>query len=151
MEAIVFKDVPFARTGEQIYLESEVKENGSLHEKVSVTRSRHEVRKSADSFNFAPVTNDHPSDLVSSNTIESHQVGVVTGVYFDEATEQLKGNFLIWDALAINDIESGKRQLSGGYECDIKSNGGGYAQSNIIGNHVALCDTGRSGDAQRLL
>ncbi|MFH0267391.1 DUF2213 domain-containing protein [Vibrio rumoiensis] len=149
MEAYVFKNIPFARTGLQNYLHSELHTDSKTpFLTVPVYRDKNQVRASANTFDFVPLTNDHPSDFVGVDNLEQEAIGILVNPYFDEASEQLKADFIVWDELAIADIQSGKRQLSGGYECDYKQINGRYEQTDIIGNHVALCAEGRSGAAQ---
>lgn len=149
MRAKLFKDVPFARAGIQYYRADEI--GGAGGKLVAVERARDTVSRSAATFEGVPITVDHPPDLLTPEQIERRAVGLVSGVIFDVATDQLRGDFLLWDAAAIRNVAEGLRELSAGYLSDYVQNGDGtYRQTGIRGNHVALVPAGRSGMAQRI-
>jgi hypothetical protein len=55
-------------------------------------------------------------------------------------------DLFITDAEAIKDIRSGKREVSCGYDASYEATSPGYGiQKAIIGNHVAIVDSGRCG------
>lgn len=149
MKAKLFRSVPFARTGWQDYMAAELGVEGSGL--VRVFRSDLEVKRSAQTFEGVPITVDHPSTLLTPQTADPPTVGLVSAVSFDEATQQLRGDLLIWEPKAIGQVAEGIRELSGGYAADYQPRGGGeYEQTQIKGNHVALVPAGRSGHAQRI-
>lgn len=144
-----------SRIGVQDYMASELGlTDRDPGEKVSVYRPANEVfdGDSLQSFANKPVTNNHPPDLVNSKNFKDFSVG------FSGDTVQQDGMFAktvlnITDADAIQNIESGKVELSNGYTADIDwtpgvTDGGlSYdgVQRNIKGNHIALVTRGRAG------
>ena len=148
MRAKLFRAVPFARTGWQNYAGPEIDKHGRAL--VRVFRSAEEVRRSAPTFEGAPITVDHPPSLLSTDSAGEAAAGIVSGVVFDERSGQLRGDLLIWDAEAIRSVANGIRELSGGYAADYHERGQDFEQFNIRGNHVALVPKGRSGSAQRI-
>lgn len=111
------------------------------------------------SFELAPLTNDHPKGLLDAKNTAKHQVGTVSNVRQDG--DHVAARVQITDAKAIEAAESGKRELSCGYDCrldmtpgvtlDVEGlpNGLRYdaIQRDIRGNHVALVAVGRAGDS----
>lgn len=58
----------------------------------------------------------------------------------------------MYDKTVIEEIESGKREISCGYGCDYDiDENGDILQVHITGNHVALVDEGRAGHSVRIL
>lgn len=149
MRAKLFRSVPFARAGVQYYRADEV---GATGEKiVAVDRDRDTVSRSAPTFEGVPVTVNHPSDLLGPEQSKREAVGMVSDVVFDASTDQLRGDFLLWEADAIRHVADGLRELSAGYWSEYVPNpDGSYHQREIKGNHVALVPAGRSGVAQRI-
>ena len=80
-------------------------------------RPPEEVFKSDSLATFAmrPVTNDHPGELLTAETTRDHIVGVV-GVDARRDDDLLVASMVIFDAEAVNDVESGKQETSCGYE-----------------------------------
>jgi len=148
MKAKLFRGVPFARSGWQEYIASELGRGGG--EVIQVWRDPEEVKRSAQSFSGVPVTEDHPPQMVTGDNLERYAVGLVTDPYFDAASQQVKADLIVWDGAAIQSIAKGTRELSGGYGADYVTNSRGLSQVNIEGNHVALVPRGRSGSAQRI-
>jgi hypothetical protein len=107
--------------------------------------------KSVASLALVPVTNGHPSVLVTPDNYKQYAVGSVGDVVSDAYRLYPKLNII--DKQAIEDIRAGKKFLSCGYTADIVSKSGNYngseydeEQTNIIYNHVALVDKPRAGD-----
>lgn len=149
MRAKLFRDVPFARTGFQTYAAEELNRPGAGM--LRVHRSRLEVAKSASTFESVPVTMDHPASLLTPDNAMPHTVGIVSDVRFDEQTEQLRGDLILWQQDAITAVANGVRELSGGYRAQYEDQpGGALEQYDIRGNHVAIVPKGRSGEAQRI-
>ncbi|MGO3542331.1 MAG: DUF2213 domain-containing protein [Pseudomonas helleri] len=102
------------------------------------------------------VTNDHPDDLVDSTTFKEVSVGHVRGVEQDGQT--LVVDLIIKDQGAIDDIQSGKSELSPGYEAEyveapgVAPDGTRYEfeQRDIHINHVAVVDAARAGKVARI-
>jgi hypothetical protein len=125
-------------------------------ETVNVLRDEATVfdKKAVHSFIGKPITDDHPTVAVDAANWRDHARGVVMGAEWQEGG-YLAFDLLLTDAAAISAVEGGKRQLSNGYaaelefgkfvaddgtECPVR-------QSSIRGNHVAIVDRGRAGDA----
>lgn len=145
------------RTGIQLYLGDEV---GKPELKtVRVYRPADEVfaDKSLQSFTHAPVTVNHPDEAVNAGNWKDLAVGEVS-------TAAKKDGDWVWlplilkDAAAIASVESGKRELSAGYECQLDWTPGTTAdgqafdavQRGIKINHLAIVDRARAGSQARI-
>ena len=126
---------------------------------IRVYRPEEEVfsEDSLSSFANKSVTDNHPSEMVTSKNSKDLSVG------FSGPEVRKDGMFVetilrITDESAIKKIESGKVELSNGYTSDIDwtpgitSDGEEFdaVQRNIKGNHIAIVDRGRAGPACRL-
>lgn len=143
---LVCHNVPIARTGAQEYLPQELGMSGDGL--VTVHREAADVFAPAAmaSFEGKPVTDDHPPTGVDPSNYGCYMRGVVQNVHHDE--ERLLADLVIHDANLIAEIESGKREISCGYECKyVQGDDGAYKQIDIVGNHVAVVDNGRAGPA----
>jgi len=105
------------------------------------------------SFALVPVTNDHPSELLTADNAKQYAVGSVSESVVPEG-DKVRASLMITDAAAIEALDAGKSELSCGYTADVEFspgvwNGQPYdaVQRNIRGNHVALVDAGRAGPA----
>jgi hypothetical protein len=149
-----------ARTGIQKYLASEL---GLMdrrpNEIVSVFRPPEEVfaADSLASYDNADMTDDHPSDMVNAESFKDVAVGHAI------STGRKDGDFVIVDLLikdkkAIDAVQSGKLELSAGYEAEyipeqgVTDSGEPYefVQRKIRINHIALVDKARAGREARL-
>jgi hypothetical protein len=153
-----------SRVGVQVYLASELGELGKFFnndERIGVYRPKEEVYKpeSLASFDNADITNDHPDGLVTAETFKKVVVGhaISAGRPCKDAVEFTEVDLLIKDAAAIADIESGKLELSAGYEAEYVHKPGIYdgeyydfEQRGIRINHIALVHKARAGDKARL-
>jgi len=150
---LIAHNVPIARTGTQTYMGSEI---GLDHnEPVEVYRSPDEVFSPAAmaSFEGKPVTNNHPPEGVMPNNATTYIKGTTSNVRRGKGEDDdlLLADLIIYDEQLIHDIQNGKREVSAGYECDYTDNDDGtYSQSGIVGNHVAVVDSGRAGDRVRI-
>lgn len=145
---LICHDVSIARTGTQQYLPKELGLEGEGL--ITVFRNENEVFKPAAiaSFEGKPVTDNHPPVDVMPDNYSIYTKGVVQNVRRGNGDQQDKilADLIIYDANLIAEIESGKREISCGYDCIYKNNNDGtYYQANIIGNHVAVVDNGRAG------
>ena len=150
---LICTDAILARTGKQSYTKDELFQDGDNTE-VNVDRPYDEVMnaKTIASFENKPVTFDHPDEEVNVGNYKDYAIGYVRDVHqgkTDKDEDVILGNLVITDQEAINAIEQGDHtDLSCGYDCDIKDDGNGnYSQTNIRGNHLALCEQGRAGIA----
>lgn len=150
-------DARIARTGIQSYLGSEVGKPDMAMVRVYRPGSEVFSEDTLKSAAHRPVTNDHPSDLVTADNWKQHAVGQ-TG---DEITGEgifIRVPLMVSDGATIADIENGKRELSAGYTCDLSFESGttpsGEAydaiQKNIRINHVAIVAAGRAGSKVRI-
>ncbi len=139
------------RTGVFIYR----KQDGSV---VRELRPPDEVfsKDSIESLKLIPVTNNHPSQLVTAENAKQFSIGF-TGESVDKEDKFLKTTLTVTDANGIADIENGKVELSCGYESEIDETPGVFqgeeydcVQRNIKYNHVAIVDKGRAGRDVRL-
>jgi hypothetical protein len=147
---LLVKDVRIARTGEQIYIDGETPLDAAKDGLVRITRPPEEVFSidSIDSFNGRPLTSDHPDEMVGPENWKDHVVGsmfnVRRGTGIDD--EFLMADILIGDGRAIDEITSGKREVSVGYSADYEQlEPGKGIQRNIRANHLAIVDKGRCG------
>ena len=149
-----------ARTGIQQYLakELELTDRNPL-EIVNVLRPPEEVfnQDSLESYAHKDVTDNHPDKPVDAKTHKAVTVGHVASL------GQRDGDFvlvdlIVKDAETIKQIESGKVQLSAGYEAEYihqpgKTEDGQeyeFIQRDIRINHVALVDKARAGQQARV-
>lgn len=157
-----FLKVParIGRTGVQDYTAREMGlSDRDPNDKVIVYRPEEEVFSDAtlNSFGFKPVTNNHPPELLDAKNAKKFSVGM------SDREVMRDGDFMatdlnIFDADSIDDVESGKAEVSNGYTADIDftpgltPNGMKYdaIQRNIRGNHIAIVTRGRAGSECRL-
>jgi len=111
---------------------------------------------SLESFVLAPVTDNHPEELISATNARKYAVGAV-GENIRKDGDFVAATLSVIDATTIAKMEQGKVQISCGYECELdhtpgEINGQRYdaIQRNIRGNHVAIVDTGRAGPGVRV-
>lgn len=127
-------------------------------------RKLRELRHPDDVFNpeslktlsAIPLTNDHPKKLVTPESAKKDMIGWV-GDDIKIDSIYLQATVTIADAKAIDDVESGKQELSCGYTADLVTEKGVYngelydcRQTNIVYNHVSLVSKGRAGSNVRL-
>lgn len=154
---LICKNVPIARTGEQSYMGSEIGLDGADAGKVfRVFRPPEEVFSKAAmaSFEGKPLTNDHPPGLIGPDDVSIYEKGHVQNVR--KGSGEWEGYVLadlhVHDQELIDAIQSGKREISCGYDFDpIKNEDGTYTQHNIRGNHVAVVERGRAGKRAAIL
>jgi hypothetical protein len=146
-----------ARTGVYQYLSSELDLDGP-ERIVNVYRPPAQVFDPESMATFADkdVTNDHPDDLVDSTTFKEVSVGHVRGV--EQDGDNLVVDLIIKDQTAIDDIDSGKAELSPGYLAEYVEAPGiapdgtayEYEQRDIQINHVAVVEAARGGKVARI-
>jgi len=114
------------------------------------------------SFEYVPFTNDHPREALNPKNTRRYQAGTVTNVR--RADDHVAARVLITDEDVIHDVDSGKKELSCGYHCDLENTPGvtdgidgipdgltyDAIQRNIVGNHVALVKQARAGSSATL-
>lgn len=145
---ILCHNVPIARTGSYQYLASELGIEGN--EIITVNRKPEDVfdQRAIASFEGKAFTDNHPPDNVNVDNWSMYSKGEVKDVRRGKGqdSDKVVADILVRDPIVISEIFSGKREISAGYECEyVKDKDGMYYQKNIIGNHVALVNTGRAG------
>ena len=149
---LICVDSVLARTGKQEYTRDELWQDSS-NEIVEVDRKPEEVfsPQTLASFENKPITVEHPDVDVNSQNYKDYSVGFVRDVHQGKGPngeDVILGTLVITDAQTIKEIEDGEHtDLSCGYDCDINDEQNPQ-QTNIRGNHVALCQQGRAGIAR---
>lgn len=150
-----------ARAGIYDYLGSEVDPEGktfAADQVVKVYRPESEVfaRDSVASFLMKPVTNDHPSQPVTASNWRDYAKGAIGNALRDG--EFLAFDVVIMDKQTVDEVDSGKRELSCGYQSNIDFTAGktedgqpyDAVMSQIRGDHLAVVDRGRAGPLCRI-
>jgi hypothetical protein len=153
--------VPFARTGIQLYRESEIVQGGDPSKKVKVLRTAEEVFDPATlaSFEGKPITSPHPPQFITPDNwahyAKGHVQNVRTGPKLADGEHALIGDLVITDSSLIPKIESNLiTELSAGYSVEYTPDPHAsdvYKQTSIRGNHIAVVPTGRAGDLVKIL
>lgn len=148
---LLCESVPLARTGTMLYGPGETQIEPGPSGVVRITRDESEVFRPEFIASFAgkPVVNDHPSGDVNPDNWRDLSVGTVMNPRRGSGMQSdlLIADLIIQDANAIRLVrDEGKREVSCGYDADYEPTGIGEGrQLNMIGNHVALVDSGRCG------
>lgn len=159
-EGFLLVPARISRTGIQEYLAVEMGlTDRDPMDVIRVYRPEEEVfsNDSLLSFSNKPVTNNHPPELVTSKNAKNYSVGM-SGPEVIRDGDFVKTVLHVTDQDTIDDIESGKCELSNGYTADIEwlegvtPNGDKYdaVQRNIKGNHIAVVERGRAGQQCRV-
>lgn len=106
------------------------------------------------SFKMVPVTDDHPPEMITSANAKRYTVGTV-GENVRQDGKWMVAPIVVYDASVIAKMDSGKTQVSNGYDCEldetpgISPDGEHYdaVQTNIVGNHLAIVHSARAGSA----
>ena len=147
--------VPIGRVGEMEYGPGETPLEVGPDGIVRVSRDEQELFKpeTIASFEGKPVTIRHPEAFVDPKNWKELAKGIIQNVRRGkgEQDQDLLSDILITDSIAISLVENGMRQLSCGYEAEYLQTGDGVGkQKNIVGNHLALVEEGRAGDAYKI-
>ena len=145
------------RTGIQLYAGSEVGKPDLAVVRVYRGADQVFANDSLQSFSHAPITIDHPDVAVTADNWKDLSVGEVSTAAKKDG-EWVMLPLILKDARAINAVESGKRELSAGYECSLDWTPGKTAdgqpfdaqQLGIKINHLALVDKARAGSKARI-
>lgn len=137
-----------ARTGKQTYTRDDCFGDGDMTE-IEVDRPEKEVfdPKTLASFENVPITIEHPQNNVDSDNYSSLAVGYMRDIHkgMYQGQPVMLGTAVITDSEGIEKVESGElTNLSCGYDCDIEDDKN-PKQTNIRGNHIALCEVPRAG------
>lgn len=144
--------VRIGRVGEMEYARGETPIEPGPDGIVHISRSAEELFKpeTIASFEGKPLTIQHPTEFVNPNNWRNLAKGIMKNVRRGkgETADDLVCDILITDSHAISLVKNGLRQLSCGYEAEYVQTGEGTGeQKNIVGNHLALVEEGRAGDA----
>ena len=151
---LICRNVPISRIGDQDYVGTEIGlDDATLH---SVHRKPEEVFSDAAlaSFEGKPVTDDHPPELLTPDTARMYEKGHAQNIRpgAGEWDGYVLADLHIHDRDLIEKIQSGKREISCGYECEyVQEPDGSYSQHKIRGNHIAVVDKGRAGKRAAIL
>lgn len=143
---LVCRNVPIARTGEQLYLAGELGLAGDPDRLVRVYRPPEEVfaPQAVASFEGKPVTDGHPPEEVGPENYGAYARGHLQNVRREGAL--LVADLYITDPALASDIRHKvKREISCGYTCTYQAEGEGFCQRDIRGNHAAVVPKGRAG------
>lgn len=156
-EGFLIADAFAVRTGIQKYAGYEVGRPDLAV--VNVYRAEDEVFSAATlrSFSHTPITNDHPKVAVTADNWKDLAVGEASTEVLRDGG-RMKIPLIVKDRAAIADVQSGKRELSAGYDCElvwedgVTSDGTAYQakQVNIRANHIAIVQRGRAGSEFRI-
>lgn len=147
---LVCHDVPIARTGQQLYLSSEVPVEDAGNGEVRIDRLPDEVFRAETiaSFEGKAVTVEHPNEFVTPDNWQQLAVGTVQNVRRGEGLQDdlLIADLVITDKAAIEYVNKELPEVSAGYEATYEQTEPGRGvQRDIVGNHVALVERGRAG------
>ncbi|EYR81395.1 DUF2213 domain-containing protein [Shinella sp. DD12] len=145
------------RTGIQLYAGHEVGKPEKAVVRVYRPADQVFAADSLQSFTHAPVTMDHPAEAVTADNWKQLAVGEVSTAAKKDG-EWVHLPLILKDAAAIQAVETGKRELSAGYTCElvwgdgVAPDGQAYdaQQSNIKINHLAIVDRARAGSKARI-
>jgi hypothetical protein len=147
----IYRDVPIARTGTQIYWENEVPPlQGDVGGRVHVERDAAEVFNpdSIRSFEGKPLVDDHPWEPVGPDNWDNLAVGYVVNPRRGQGVHDdlLLADLVFTTRRGIDAVKRGKRAISVGYNAAYEQTAPGLGrQRSIFCNHVALVDEGRCG------
>jgi len=154
---LVCQDVPIARTGVQLYLQDEMKDEdgnamveGGPDGLVRVERLPEQVFRpeTIASFEGKAVTVEHPEDFVNPSNWQQLAIGTVQNVRRGEGLQDdlLIADLVITDQGAIAYVNKSLPEVSAGYDAHYEQTEPGRGvQRDIVGNHVALVERGRAG------
>lgn len=138
-----------ARVGAMQYLGEEIgRDSGKVYD-VYVEPEELFNNETIQSFEGKTVTSNHPEEMeVNASNWKELAVGHIRNVRQDG--DFLIGDVIVNDSKTIKDIQSGKIELSLGYDADLVDADGKIKKANIKGNHLAIVDEGRCGEQCKL-
>lgn len=142
----------FARTGIQERYGVEISSDFESSKLYKEYRSPSEVFKPEviDGFKRVVITNEHPNELLTNKNTKYYAVGFVSSNVEIIDNTYLQCEITIYDLATIEDIMSGKIELSAGYLYSItmvENQEYDYIQTDIKPNHIALVEAGRCGSS----
>lgn len=147
---LVCHDVPVARTGMMLYGPDETPVPIGPDGIVKIFRDAEQVFRpeTVASAQGKAVVNDHPEEDVAPDNWKALSIGTMINVRRGTGSEDdlLLADLLIMDAQGISIIESGKAEVSLGYDADyVVVEPGIGRQEDLYINHVAIVEEGRCG------
>lgn len=157
---VIFKNAVIGRTGFQKYKgneldQTELQQQGisiGPNEEIELYRSPEEVfsPRTIASFETKSITDGHPDQLITLDTVKQHEEGQVTNVRkgsepLDSGDLPMLADLVVKSRILIEKIKAGLRELSCGYNYHVLKQGDLFLQVDIIGNHVAIVNVGRAG------
>ncbi len=144
--------VTAARTGIQLYRDGDGNTIREFRPKEEVFKDR-----AMSSLAGAPVTDDHPKEMVTAENSRDLMRGFVSDSVHNRDDRFLESEAIITDSVLIKKILKGKQEVSMGYDVELEftpGEHGGQAfdaiQRNIVHNHLAVVDRGRAGPQVKL-
>ncbi|WP_311272188.1 MULTISPECIES: DUF2213 domain-containing protein [unclassified Rhizobium] len=145
------------RTGIQLYSGDEVGKPDMKVVRVYRPADQVFADSSLQSFTHAPVTMGHPDEPVTADNWHKLARGEVSTAAKKDG-EWVHLPLILKDATAISEVESGKRELSAGYTCELVWGDGftpdgqefNATQTNIKINHLAIVSRARAGSQARI-
>lgn len=112
-------------------------------------------KDSLETASMMPITNNHPSEPVTSRNARKYAVGSV-GEAVRRDGDHVAAPLVVFEDKTIAEMDAGKRDVSCGYECDLDETPGvtpqgeryDAVQRNIVYNHLAIVSVGRAGSAR---
>lgn len=107
------------------------------------------------SFGLVPVTDDHPPEFVTPTNAAKYKCGRVSEDICRDGNDMI-GSLIVESSDLLAKMDAGKLEVSNGYECvivwvpGVSPEGEPYdgIQTKIVGNHAAVVDRGRAGNAR---
>jgi hypothetical protein len=151
-----------ARTGVQEYLGRELSPKLEPDQVYGVLRDKEDVldEESLNGYRNAPVTDDHPSDFVTSDNYKELSKGSTSEVSVErkDGIDYIQGHLTVMDKELIEKLRDGKLEISMGYASDIQPEEGEFLgtpyqfrQRDIKINHAAIVSKGRCGGRCRIV
>lgn len=151
-----------ARTGIQEYLGRELSDELEPDTVYGVLRHSDDVlnEESLKGYINAPVTDDHPSDFVTTDNYKELSKGSTSEIETEkkDGIDYVKGHLTVMDTELIEKLRDGKLEISMGYGSNIEAEEGEFLgqsyqfrQRDIKINHVAIVSKGRCGGRCRIV
>ena len=151
-----------ARTGIQEYLGRELSDELEPDTVYGVLRHSEDVldEESLKGYLNAPVTDDHPSDFVTTDNYKELAKGSSSEIEVEkkDGIDYIKGHLTVMDKELIEKLREGKLEISMGYLSNIEQEEGEFLgqpyhfrQRDIKINHVAIVSKGRCGGRCRIV
>src|SRR5690606_32557934 len=80
---------------------------------------------SIESLKMAPLTNDHPKEMVTPENVKKYSVGWI-GENISQDSDHIGATAIVADKAAQSDVDKGKKELSCGYIADLTAEEGVY-------------------------